>query len=68
VVLLGTYAILWFLTLFCLLPMPLGAGRDPETGAPLAIQIGKKALFATVVAAVLWVAFYLLIAFKILDL
>ncbi len=68
VVLFGSFAILWFLSLFCLLPVGLGADRDPDSGAPLSPMLGRKALLATAIAAVLWVVFYLLIAFKILDL
>ncbi len=68
VVLFGTFAILWFLALFCLLPVGLGAARDPDSGAPLSPQLGRKALIATGIAIVLWVVFYALIAFKVLDL
>ena len=68
VVLFATYAILWFLSLFCLLPVGLGAETDPETGAPLSPMLGRKALIATGIAAVLWVVFYLLIKFKVFDL
>jgi predicted secreted protein len=58
VVLFSAYAVLWFLCLFCLLPVGLGAERDPESGAPLSPKLGRKALIASVVAAVLWVGFY----------
>ncbi len=68
VVLFATYAILWFLTLFCLLPIGLGAETDPDSGAPLTPMLGRKALLATAIAAVLWVVFYVLIAFKVVDL
>jgi len=68
VVLFGTFAILWFLALFCLLPVGLGAERDPESGAPLSPMLGRKALIATGIAMVLWVGFYALIAFKVFDL
>ena len=68
VVLFGTFAILWFLTLFCLLPVGLGSERDPDSGAPLNPMLGRKALIATAIAAVLWVVFYLLIVYKVLDL
>ncbi|HWD29834.1 MAG TPA: DUF1467 family protein [Rhizomicrobium sp.] len=68
VVLFATYAIVWFLSLLCLLPVGLGAETDPETGAPLTPMLGKKALYATGIAAVLWVVFYLLIQFKVFDL
>ena len=68
VVLFGTFAILWFLALFCLLPVGLGAARDPESGAPITPQLGRKSLIATGIAVVLWLLFYALIAFKVLDL
>jgi predicted secreted protein len=58
VVLVGAYAVLWFLCLFCLLPVGLGAARDPESGAPLSPMLGKKALWATAIATVLWLIFY----------
>ncbi len=68
VVLFGTFAILWFLSLFCLLPVGLGAERDPESGAPLSPMLGCKALMALGIAVVLWCVFYALIAMKVLDL
>ena len=58
VVLFSAYAVLWFLCLFCLLPVGLGAERDPDTGAPLSPMLKKKALIASGIAAVLWIAFY----------
>lgn len=58
VVLFSAYAVLWFLCLFCLLPVGLGAERDPDTGAPLSHMLKKKALIASGIAAVLWLAFY----------
>ena len=68
VVLFATYAILWFLSLFCLLPVGLGAEADPETGALLTPMLGRKALLATGIAAVLWVVFYVLILIGVLEL
>ena len=68
VVLFSAYAVLWFLCLFCLLPVGLGAERDPESGAPLTPMLGKKALIATGIAAVLWGLFYALISFGWLEL
>lgn len=59
VVFFSAYAVLWFLCLFCLLPLAMGAERDPETGAPLSPQLGRKALWALLIAAVLWGVFYL---------
>jgi predicted secreted protein len=64
----GTFPILWFLSFFCLLPVGLGSEHDPDSGAPLNPMLGRKALIATAIAAVLWCVFYALIAFKVLDL
>ncbi len=66
-VLVSAFLIFWFLALFCLLPVGLG-DVDPETGAPLNPMLGRKALIATGVAAVLWIVFYALILFGVLDL
>jgi predicted secreted protein len=66
-VLVGAYVIFWFLALFCLLPVGLGA-VDPETGAPLSPKLFLKAGIATAIAAVLWVGFYVLIEFRVFDL
>ena len=66
-VLIGAYAIFWFLALFCLLPVGLGE-VDPETGAPLKPMLLRKAAIATGIAAVLWAVFYVLIAYGVLDL
>jgi predicted secreted protein len=67
VVLVSAYAVLWFLCLFCLLPVGLGA-VDPETGAPLRPMLGRKALIATGLAAMLWLGFYAAIRFGWLEL
>ena len=68
VVLFSAYAVLWFLSLFCLLPVGLGAERDPDTGAPLNPMLKKKALIASGIAAVLWIAFFASIYFGWLEL
>jgi predicted secreted protein len=68
VVLFSAYAVLWFLCLFCLLPVGLGAERDPDTGAPLNPMLKKKAVIASGTAVVLWVAFYAAIRFGWLKL
>ena len=65
--LVSAYAILWFLSLFCLFPVGLGE-VDPQTGAPISPRLGLKALIATGIATVLWFGFYALIAFKVVDL
>ena len=65
-VLFGAYVIFWFLALFCLLPVGLGE-VDPETGAPLKPMLLRKAAIATGIAAVLWLVFYALIVFGVLE-
>jgi predicted secreted protein len=68
VVLFSAYAVLWFLCLFCLLPIGLGSERDPESGAPLNPMLGRKALIATAMAVVLWIGFYAAIGFGWMEL
>ena len=67
VALFSAFAVLWFLCLFCLLPLGLGAARDPDTGAPLSPMLGKKALWAAAIAAVLWAGFYIAVALRWLE-
>ena len=66
-VLISAFLILWFLALFCLLPIGLGE-VNPETGAPLRPRFGLKALIATGIAVSLWVVFYALIVLHVVDL
>jgi predicted secreted protein len=68
VVLFGTFAILWFLALFCLLPIGMGSDVDALSGAPLSPRLGLKVLVAGGIAVVLWAIFYALIVFRVLDL
>ena len=68
VVLLGSFAILWFLFLFCLLPVGMGTETDSQSGAPLSPHLGRKALIALGIAIVLWIAFYALIQTHLFDL
>jgi predicted secreted protein len=56
-VLLSAFLGFFFLSLFCLIPVGLGA-VDPNTGAPLSPRIGTKVLIALGIAVVLWVIFY----------
>ena len=67
-VLVSAFLIAWFLALFCLLPMGLGAEVDPDTGAPLKPLLGRKLLLATAIAIVLWLSFYAVIAMRLVDL
>lgn len=67
IVLFSAYAVLWFLALFCMLPIGLGE-VDPDTGAPLRPHFKRKAILATGIAAVLWLGFYFAIGFGWLEL
>jgi predicted secreted protein len=66
-VLLSAFAGFWFISLFCLIPVGLGE-VDPQTGAPKSPQLLKKMGYATVIAVVLFIGFYALIATGVLDL
>lgn len=62
------YAVLWFLTLFVLLPIGQRSQQDageilPGThaGAPHEPQLMRKAIWATLIAALLWGGCYWLI-------
>jgi len=68
VVLFSAYAVLWFLSLFCLLPVGLGSERDPDSGAPLNPMLKKKALIASGIATVVWLIFYAAIGLGWLEL
>ena len=67
VVLFSAYVVIWFIALFCLLPVGLGSELDPETGAPLQPMLKKKMLWSSVIAAVLWAGFYAAIGFGWLE-
>jgi len=66
-VLISAFAGFFFLALFCLFPVGLGA-VDPETGAPLSPRIGTKALIALGVAIALWLIFFAVIRSGIVQL
>jgi predicted secreted protein len=66
-VLISAFAVCWFLTLFCLLPIGLGE-VDAVTGAPKNPMLLRKAAWATGIAVVLSAGFYTLIAIGVLDL
>jgi predicted secreted protein len=66
-VLVSSFAVFFFLVLFCLFPVGLGP-VDPESGAPLSPMLGRKALIALGIASVLWVVFYALIHTGVVDL
>lgn len=66
-VLVSAFLILWFLALFCLLPIGIGKA-DPQTGAPMKSHLLLKAGTATAIAAVLWLVFYILILLRVVEL
>jgi predicted secreted protein len=66
-VLISAFLGFWFLSLFCLLPVGLGE-VDPDTGAPLSPMLLRKAGYATAIAAVLWVIFFIVLQMGFLDL
>ena len=67
-VLVGSFVILWFLTLFIALPIGLHGEADKVSGAPPRPRLLLKAGIATVTAVVLWGIFYALILFRVLEL
>ena len=66
-VLVSAFAGFFFISLFCLFPVGLGA-VDPDTGAPLSPRIGLKALIALGISVVLFAIFCALIAKGVLQL
>jgi predicted secreted protein len=59
--LLGSFAIVWFLALFCLLPVGLREDAEPT------VKLTTKFLIALAIAVVAWSVFYGLIRFGYLD-
>jgi len=57
------YAVIWWTILFAVLPWGVRRTENPEAGhdagAPLKANIGRKFLWTTLVASVIWGAFYL---------
>ncbi len=56
------YFVIWWTILFCILPLGVRRVENPgageERGAPERPELMRKAVITTIVAAVLWVAFY----------
>jgi predicted secreted protein len=67
VVLFSAFFILWFLALFCVLP--IGLGGDPSADAPAKppLSLVMKVLIATAIAAVLWLILYVMIRMGVFD-
>lgn len=58
------YLVIWWTVLFAVLPLGVrrveNPGKGQERGAPERPQILRKAVITSIVAAVLWIAFYFL--------
>lgn len=58
------YFVIWWTVLFAVLPLGVSRVREPgrgeEHGAPERPQLLRKAIITTIVAAVLWMGFFLL--------
>lgn len=56
------YFVIWWTILFCILPLGVrrleNPGAGEERGAPERPELMRKAVITTIVAAVLWLAFY----------
>ena len=58
------YLVIWWTVLFAVLPLGVRKLNDPgkgeERGAPERPDLVRKAIITSIVAAVLWIAFYFL--------
>jgi len=58
------YFVIWWTILFAVLPLGVRRAENPgkgeERGAPERPQLLRKAIITSIVAAVLWIAFYFL--------
>jgi len=56
------YLVIWWIALFMVLPLGVrrveNPGRGQDVGAPERPEMLRKAIITTIVAAVLWLAFY----------
>lgn len=65
------YLLLWWLTLFAVLPWGNDPETRPETGhapsAPAVPRLRLKFLITTGIAAMIWIVVYILIKIEIID-
>ena len=58
------YLVIWWTILFAVLPLGVrrveNPGQGEERGAPERPQLARKAIITSIVAAVLWIGFYVL--------
>jgi predicted secreted protein len=71
----ATYFLIWWVTLFAVLPWgirsqheggEMAPGTDP--GAPIGVRIGRKLLWTTLVATVIYAGFYLVYTKRLITL
>jgi predicted secreted protein len=67
VVLFSAFFILWFLALFCVLPIGLGGDPEGEPRAKPPPSLLAKVLIATAIAAVLWFALYVMLRLGVFN-
>lgn len=68
-----TYVIVWWLVLFCLLPIGVRSQLEDgdiapgtEPGAPVQTGLMRKAMWATVIAFVVWGAMFLTVNYVLM--
>jgi predicted secreted protein len=65
------YALIWWLTLFTVLPLWSEPPEQSKTGnvtsAPDRPRLGRKFLITTIIAAVVWLAVFVLIKMDVID-
>lgn len=58
------YLVIWWTVLFCVLPLGVrrvqNPGKGEERGAPERPQLLRKAVITSVLAAIVWIGFFLL--------
>jgi len=69
------YLITWWITLFTILPLGITGQAESgevvpgtESGAPVAANFKSKAWLTTVTAAILWLAFFIVLEFQLISL
>jgi predicted secreted protein len=71
----ATFFLIWWVTLFAVLPWGIRSqheggevapGTDP--GAPMGIRVGRKLLWTTLVAAVIYAGFYVVYTKRLITL
>jgi len=65
------YAVIWWIVLFAVLPWGVNRTENPEAGhdhgAPSKANIGRKFLWTTLIAGVIWGGYYLANRYNLLT-